>query len=198
MTMTAHPATGATQNLITTPGEGSSPARRGRGWAGDLLRIGLGLVFLWAFVDKLIGLSYSTPGARSWLGGGSPTNGFLGHVEVGPLQSVFRGMAGQGWADWLFMLALLGIGAALVLGVAQRITAVAGTVLMVLMWAAEWPPARFDSLGEATGSTNPLLDYHLIYALGLWAVVGVGSASMVGLGARWARLPFVQRHQWAR
>ena len=42
-----------------------------------LLRLALGVEFLWAFVDKLFGLGYSTPSARAWLNGGSPTKGFL-------------------------------------------------------------------------------------------------------------------------
>ncbi|MFF1612385.1 hypothetical protein ACFVYA_31815 [Amycolatopsis sp. NPDC058278] len=61
-----------------------------------------------------------TSSAQAWVGGGSPTKGFLGHVQVGPLQSTLRDWAATGWADGLFMLALLGIGLALLLGVGMR------------------------------------------------------------------------------
>ncbi len=43
------------------------------------------------------------------------------------------------------------------LGVGLRVSAVAGSLLMLLMWVAEWPFIQ--------GSTNPLIDYHVIYAL---------------------------------
>src|SRR5205823_11321959 len=63
-----------------------------------VLRIVLGLSFLWAFLDKLFGLGYSTSSKQAWINGGSPTNGFLSHVRVGPLQSLLRDWAGSGWA----------------------------------------------------------------------------------------------------
>ncbi len=162
--------------------------------AVDVLRIGLGLVFLWAFLDKTFGLGFSTKSAQAWIHGGSPTQGFLGHVEVGPLQSSFRSIAGAGWANTLFMLALLGLGVALITGVALQISAVAGTVLLVLMWAAEWPMAQHTSTGDPTGSTNPFLDYHLLYAIGLIVVATVGISSTWGLNRWWATLPIVNSH----
>jgi len=64
-----------------------------------VLRIATGLIFVWAFVDKLFGLGYATPAAKSWLSGGSPTKGFLGNVAVGPFQSMFHAWAGAPWAD---------------------------------------------------------------------------------------------------
>ena len=175
--------------VVDRPGQ-ASPWHR----ALDLLRIGLGFIFLWPFLDKLFGLGYSTPSARAWIHGGSPTNGFLGHVEVGPLQSVFRSIAGADWADWLFMLGLLGIGAALLTGVALRLTAVAGTVLLVLMWAAEWPMAQFTSAGQASGSNNPFLDDHLVFAIGLIVVALLGTGSSWGLGKWWVKQPIVAAH----
>ncbi len=160
----------------------------------DVLRIGLGFVFLWALLDKLFGLGYATSNEASWINGGSPTRGFLGHVEVGPLQSMFRGMAGHALVDTLFMLGLLGVGAALILGVLLRITAIAGAVLLLLMWAAEWPPAQHTTGGAATSSSNPLVDYHLIFAIGLFVVAALGTASSWGLGRWWAGTSVVRRH----
>lgn len=160
----------------------------------DVLRIGLGFIFLWPFLDKLFGLGYSTPGSKAWIHGGSPTNGFLGHVQVGPFQSIFRSFAGASWADWLFMIALLGVGVAFLAGVMLRIAGVAGALLLVLMWAAEWPMARFTSAGDPTSSTNPLIDYHLIYAAALLVVAAVGIASSWGLGKWWAARPLVEKY----
>nr|WP_233573809.1 DoxX family membrane protein [Amycolatopsis panacis] len=153
-----------------------------------VLRIVLGLVFLWSFADKLFGWGYSTPSADSWIRGGSPTRGVLSAVDAGPFAPMFHAWAGTWWADWLFMLALLGIGLALVAGVALRITAVAGTVLLLLMWAAEWPLARTTGAGAATHSSNPIVDYHLVYALVLLALAATAAGDTWGLGRRWAAL----------
>ena len=166
--------------------------------AVDVLRIALSFIFLWPFLDKLFGLGYSTAGAKAWISGGSPTKGFLGHVQTGPFQSTFRAIAGATWADWLFMLGLLGIGAALLTGVALRLTAAAGTVLLILMWAAEWPLARFDSTGTPTSSTNPFLDDHLVFAICLIVIATLGTASTWGLGKWWANQPIVQRTPFLR
>ncbi|MEE1786718.1 hypothetical protein PUR71_28010 [Streptomyces sp. SP17BM10] len=161
-------------------------------------RVGLGFVFLWAFLDKTFGLGYATRSANSWLDGASPTNGFLSHVSAGPLQSTFHHWAGQAWADWLFMLGLLGIGLALIGGIGLRMAAVSGTLLLALMWAAEWPPARHLAQGAASGSSNPVADYHLIYALLLVALAATAAGDTWGLGRRWAALPFVRDHAWLR
>ena len=163
-----------------------------------VLRITTGLVFLWAFVDKAFGLGYSTPSERAWFSGGSPTKGFLGHVQVGPFESTFQSWAGAAWADWLFMIGLLAIGVALVLGVGLRIAAVSTAVMMLLMWAAEWPLAQHTSTGEATGSTNPLLDYHVLYAIVAIVLAYAAAGDTWGLGRWWAALPFVRDNQWLR
>src|SRR4051812_36560766 len=113
--------------------------------SGPGLRIAMGFVFLWAFFDKLFGFGYATPTNKGWLDGGSPTKGFLSHVAVGPLESTLHSWAGDWWADWLFMLGLLGIGIALTFGIAMRIAAGATIVMMALMWIAEWPLARHTS-----------------------------------------------------
>lgn len=160
------------------------------------LRLLTGFVFLWAFLDKAFGLGYATPSGNGWIDGGSPTKGFLGGVAVGPMESTFHGWAGAAWANWLFMLGLLGIGIALMAGVALRLAAAAGTVMMALMWIAEWPPAKHLSDGSASMSTNPFADYHLVYAVVLIALAAAGAGATWGLGRAWARLPFVDRNRW--
>jgi thiosulfate dehydrogenase [quinone] large subunit len=159
------------------------------------LRIGTGFLFLWAFLDKTFGWHYSTPPSNAWIHGGSPTKGFLASVNAGPFTSMFHSWAGQGWADWLFMLALLGIGLALISGVGLRIAAICGVVLVAMMWAAVWPLAQHATGGALTGSTNPIVDEHVMDALALIVVGVAGAGSRLGLGALWAKLPFVQRHR---
>ncbi|MET7380664.1 DoxX family membrane protein [Streptomyces sp. NPDC005526] len=162
------------------------------------LRVLLGFVFLWAFLDKTFGFGYATPSGKGWIDGGSPTKGFLGSVAAGPMESTFHDWAGAAWADWLFMLGLLGIGVALIAGIGLRLAAVAGTVMMALMWMAEWPPAQHLSDGSPSMSTNPFADYHLVYALALIALAATGAGATWGLGRLWARLPFVGRNRWLR
>ena len=162
------------------------------------LRLLTGFVFLWAFLDKTFGFGYATPSGKGWIDGGSPTKGFLGSVAAGPMESTFHSWAGDTWADWLFMLGLLGVGLALVAGVALRLAAVAGTVMMALMWTAEWPPAKHLSDGSASMSTNPFADYHLVYAVVLIVLALTAAGDALGLGRVWARLPFVRTNGWLR
>jgi len=161
-----------------------------------LLRLSIGFVFLWAFLDKFFGLGYATPSARAWINGGSPTKGFLSHVTVGPFQSAFNAIAGTWWADTLFMLGLLGVGLAVMLGVFLNVSAIAGSLMMVLMWAAEWPLAQFTSTGASNGSSNPFMDYHLIYALAAIVLAVIGAGRYFGLGNWWAKI--TKNNSWLR
>ncbi|MEV4536618.1 hypothetical protein AB0J82_22810 [Asanoa sp. NPDC049518] len=161
-----------------------------------VLRIATGFVFLWAFLDKTFGLGFSTPSERSWINGGSPTKGFLSHVEVGPFQSVAHSMAGTWWADTLFMAGMAAVGVALIAGIGLRVSAAAGGLIMAMMWLAEFPLDRFTAAGEPSGSTNPITDYHLVYAVVLVVLAAGYAGHTWGLGRIWARLPLVQKNRW--
>jgi thiosulfate dehydrogenase (quinone) large subunit len=157
-------------------------------------RISLGWIFLWAFLDKALALGHDTGldpatgkvdyfGPAAWIHGASPTEGFLGHAVKGPLASFYQTLAGNPVVDWAFMLALLGIGVALILGVGMRIAAVSGAALLVMMWSAVLAPAN-----------NPFMDEHLIYALVLGALAFLGAGKTFGLGKYWERIPYVRDH----
>jgi thiosulfate dehydrogenase [quinone] large subunit len=161
-----------------------------------VLRIATGFVFLWAFLDKTFGLTYSTPTDRAWINGGSPTNGFLSHVEVGPFQSIAQNIAGTWWADTLFMTGMAAVGIALIAGIGLRVAAASGALIMAMMWLAEFPLDRFTAAGQPSGSTNPITDYHLIYAVVLVVLAAGYAGHTWGLGRIWARLPLVQRNRW--
>jgi thiosulfate dehydrogenase [quinone] large subunit len=151
-----------------------------------VVRILLGLTFLWAFFDKLLGLGFSTPSERAWINGGSPTAGFLGgSIEAG---NPFAGF----WEFWLslnpftnilFMAGLLGIGLALTFGIGTRIAGVSGAALYVLMYLAAFPL-----------TTNPIIDDHVIMAVLLLALAGLAAGDHVGLGRAWKTL--VGKHTW--
>ncbi|GAB3430695.1 DoxX family protein [Flindersiella endophytica] len=176
----------------------TTPARetKGPGRVLAVLRITTGFVFLWAFLDKLFGWGYATPAERAWINGGSPTKGFLSGVAVGPFESTFHSIAGAGWANWLFMLCLAGVGIAVIAGIGLRVSAVAGSILMLLMWAAEWPLDKLTSAGEPTMSTNPIVDYHILYALVLIVLALTFAGATWGFGKAWSRLSLVRRFPW--
>jgi thiosulfate dehydrogenase (quinone) large subunit len=155
-----------------------------------VLRVATGFIFLWAFFDKAFGLGYSTPLARAWINGGTPSQGFLlGPGVTGPLKPFFAAIASPA-SDVLFMVGMLAIGLAVVLGIGLRISAVVGTVILLLMYLAEWV------FGANAASTNPLVDYHIIYALALIVVALVSAGDTWGFGLAWKRLTIVKRLPW--
>jgi thiosulfate dehydrogenase [quinone] large subunit len=66
------------------------------------------------------------------------------------------------------------------------------------MWAAEWPLDRFTDGGEPTMSTNPIIDYHVVYALVLIVLAVVAAGDTWGFGRRWAQIGFVRDNRWLR
>jgi thiosulfate dehydrogenase [quinone] large subunit len=146
-------------------------------------RLAMGWIFLWPFLDKTFGLGHETTSADAWINGGSPTAGFLGNATSGPFSSMYESFAGQAWADWFFMLGLLGIGSGLILGVVGRLVSAAGVTLLVLMWSAVLPPAN-----------NPFLDDHLVYALLLVILAIANAGETFGLARFWDKLSIVRRH----
>jgi len=152
-------------------------------WA--VSRIVLGFIFLWAFLDKTFGLGYSTPAARAWVNGGSPTNGFLANTK-GWFAGAFQAIAGHPVTDTLFMVGLLGIGLALLLGIGMRVAAASGATMMVLMYLA--------SLPGVPGTTNPVVDDHVVYALVLVGLAMAKAGETLGFGKAWSRLALVKRY----
>ncbi|WP_202865424.1 DoxX family membrane protein [Ornithinimicrobium sufpigmenti] len=145
------------------------------------LRIVVGWIFLWAFLDKLFGLGYSTPGERAWINGGSPTFGFLDNAS-GAFGGMFQAMAGAApFFDWLFMAGLLGIGVAMVLGAGVKVAAVAGTLLVFMMYLASFP------LGQE-GQTNPITTSHWLEAAAMITVAATRAGDTFGLGTWWSRI----------
>ena len=133
---------------------------------------------------------FSTPAARAWIAGGTPSQGFLNSDSVtGPLKPFFAAISGP-TTDVLFMLGMIAVGLAVMLGIGLRISAVAGTVVMLFMYLAEWPFAA------NTASTNPLVDYHLIYALSLIVIAFVSAGDTWGFGRAWKRIALVRDHRW--
>ena len=191
------PAPAAEEVVLEQSVVRSSAARK----ALAVLRLGFGFTFLWAFLDKTFALGFHTgaitneEGARTgidfmakdaaWLNGGSPTEGFLmfGVPSDNPFKSFFNSMAGDAWADWLFMIGLLGIGLALVLGIGMRIAAATGALLYLLMYAASVPLEN-----------NPIFDDHLLGAITLVVLALTLAGDTWGAGKEWAKSHLVRQY----
>jgi len=155
-----------------------------------VLRIATGFIFFWAFLDKTFGLGFSTPTERAWVNGGTPSQGFLmSDAVTGPLKGFFAGLASP-LTDVLFMVGMFGIGLAVILGIGLRTSAIAGSAIMILMYLAEWP------FTPNAASSNPLVDYHIIYALALVVVAISAAGDTWGFGTQWKKLPVVRTQSW--
>jgi thiosulfate dehydrogenase [quinone] large subunit len=161
-----------------------------------VLRIAFGLTFLWAFFDKLLALGFATGrsvnpetgaetvdrfGDAAWINGHSPTEGFLTFGADGPFKDFYNDIAGAAWADWLFMIGLLGIGLALTLGIGMRVAAISGAILYILMWTVVLPP-----------DNNPVLDDHILGAITLIALAALNAGSTWGFGRVWSHTELVK------
>lgn len=167
-----------------------------------LLRLAMGWTFLWAFIDKLFGLGFATGrdaetgvivfgGPEAWINGGSPTAGVLGFALKGPFKGFYEGITGAqvgptgptaaGWVDWVFMLSMLAIGVALILGIAVRLAALGGIAWMAIFYTATaiWP------------QNDPFLDDHIIEALVLAELFLANAGRYWGFGRAWQRLDAV-------
>ena len=120
-------------------------------------------------------------GDAAWINGASPTEGFLKFGADGPFKEFYNSIAGAAWADWLFMLGLLGIGTALTLGIGMRIAAATGALHYVLMWTVVLPREN-----------NPVLDDHILGAISLVVLAAFCAGDTWGLGKAWGSTRIVK------
>lgn len=121
-----------------------------------LLRVTLGIVFLWAGATKF---------------GGWTAEQYLAHA-TGPFASFFQAMAGSPVVDALNIVGLTAVGTCLVLGFAIRPAAVAGIALMGLYYFADFE-----------GNTaHGIIDQHLVYAVALFLLAAQDAGREMGLG----------------
>jgi thiosulfate dehydrogenase [quinone] large subunit len=151
-------------------------------WVWAALRIGLGWIFLWAFLDKVFGLGYATPNGQGWIDGFSPTKGYLNFGTSGLFSSFWQEIAGNNTIDILFMTGLLLIGGALILGVGIKIACIAGSLFMLLLFSTNVPPVN-----------NPIIDEHIIFIIALIGIAKVGAGKWVGIGKWWSQTGLVKR-----
>jgi len=110
-----------------------------------ILRIAMGWILFWSFLDKLFGLGFATSAEKAWIAGGSPASGFLAFGAKGPFAEFYQGLAGNPVVDCLFMMGLLFVGLALMLGIGVRIAGFAGALMMLLIYSAGFIPPKKQS-----------------------------------------------------
>jgi thiosulfate dehydrogenase (quinone) large subunit len=166
---------------------------RGAANSAAVLRITLGLLYLWAFVSQGFGLLYAnndgkTPtsygwhfsynSSAGWISSGfkhSPTAAYIGGTH-GPLAFIVQKLP-TGLDDFGWMFALIGLGIALTLGIFMRIAGWGGFALNILIWFSGFPP-----------SNNPVIDgTHTVYAVLLLLLMFLHAGHRWGFGDWWSR-----------
>lgn len=108
-----------------------------------ILRLALGVLFLWAGLDKALN--------------GFSAAGYLTTATAGPLAGLFQSLAGSPVVDFLVVFGEIGIGLALLTGVWLRFAAYSGIAMMGLFYLSKFPPAH--------GLVNDQMIYLLIFML---------------------------------
>lgn len=152
-------------------------------YAWVVLRLAVGWIFLWPFIDKVFGLGFSTPAGKGWINGYSPTLGFLNFAVKGPFADFYRSLAGNLVVDWLFMLGILFVGLALMSGIMVRLACFFGSLILFLIYSAGfiWP------------EHNPFLDEHLINIVIMIGLAVSNSGDYFGFGKWWSNTLLVKK-----
>jgi len=153
-----------------------------------LLRLSMGFIFFWAFIDKLFGLGFATTPEKALFTGGSPTAGFLQFGVHGPFAEFFQGLSGIPLVDWLFMLGLLFVGVSLVLGIFMKLGGYTGILMLILMYTA----------AGLSPENNPFLDDHIIYIFVILSLMLINSGEYLGLGKWWGNTLLVQKYKFLK
>ncbi|MCU0478384.1 MAG: DoxX family protein [Chloroflexi bacterium] len=144
-------------------------------------RVVIGIVFLWAGLEKIIGEGLGTWSAKGFLEfatGGSLGWPFVaGEVAEGtifnPTHDVWVALAGNEAAmtfiGYLVPLGQFGIGMALILGLLTRFGAAMGTLMMLVFFVAAWD-FQFG-----------IVNQHLTYAVVTLGLGVVGAGNYYGL-----------------
>jgi thiosulfate dehydrogenase [quinone] large subunit len=146
-------------------------------------RIVIGVIFLWAGLEKLLGSGADGFSAAGFLQfGTSGTLGWpfvTGEVAEGtvfnPTHDFWVGLAGNDGlmpiVDFLVMFGQIAIGISLILGIFTRFAAAMGTLMMIFFFFAAWD-FEFG-----------IVNQHLTYAVVTFGLAVVGAGNYFGLDA---------------
>jgi thiosulfate dehydrogenase (quinone) large subunit len=147
-----------------------------------LLRIAVGIIFLWAGLEKVLGsgpegfdaagfLQFGTAGSLAWPFVGEPVEGAI----YNPTQAIWSALAGNDVAMSIVNILVpwgqIGIGLSLILGLLTRFGAVMGALMMLFFFFAAW---EFD---------HGVVNQHLTYTVVCLALAGLGAGRYYGLDA---------------
>ncbi len=144
-----------------------------------IFRIAVGIIFLWAGLDKLLGatpfsasgfLTHATLGSLGWpFVTGTPADGTV----FNPTHDFWVSLAGNAGlmsiVNFLVVAGEIGIGVALILGLFTRFAGAMGTLMMLLFFVAAWD------------FTDGIVNQHLTYALVCATLTGLGAGRYYGL-----------------
>ena len=159
-----------------------------------VLRVVVGIIFLWAGLEKAVGaglgtwsaegfLKFGTTGTLGWpFVSGEPAEGTVFNPTHGFWVALANDPTALTIIDYLVPLGQIGIGISLVLGLLTRFGAAMGTLMMAFFFVAAWE-FQFG-----------IVNQHLTYAVVLLTIAGLGAGRYYGLDAivgplvpRWAR-----------
>ena len=150
-----------------------------------ILRIAVGIIFLWAGLEKVLGsgpegfdaagfLEFGTAGSLAWPFVGEPVEGAV----YNPTQGLWTALAANEGAMSIINILVpwgqIGIGISLVLGLLTRFGAVMGFLMMLFFFFAAWEFA------------HGIVNQHLTYAVVCLALAGLGAGRYFGLDAKLA------------
>jgi thiosulfate dehydrogenase [quinone] large subunit len=196
----ASPATSSWSAPVAMDAAGRIQVPRAGAIAAALLRIGLGLLYLWAFLAQGFGVGYTNSNApatasataapvevtygwhfsydadNGWITSGfehSPTGGYIDKAH-GPTAWLVQNLP-TGVDDFGWIFAIAGLGIALTFGVFSRLAGWGGLLLNLIIWFAGFPP---------TG--NPIIDgEHMAFAFSIFLLMWLQASNSWGLGRWW-------------
>ena len=146
-----------------------------------ILRIAIGWMMLWGFLDKMFGLGFETEPGSGLIDGVSPSS-FVVYVTGGIFKDLFLSMAGNPFVDFMMMAGMLAIGITMIFGFATKLTSIAMTAFLLVMYMLCVPPLD-----------NPLIDYHITWIFAVWAIYLLGGYDHLSVRERWNSLGIVKR-----
>lgn len=127
-----------------------------------LLRVGMGVIFLYAGITKIMDASWSSAG-------------FISSAQTFPeLYAWFGTAANLPIVDFMVQWGMLAIGISLVVGALTRISSFFGIVMMLLLY---FPTLNFP----LAGAHSYVVDQHIIYALVLLLFITTKAGRFWGL-----------------
>jgi thiosulfate dehydrogenase [quinone] large subunit len=161
-----------------------------------LLRIAVGIIFLWAGLDKLIGtsgwtaagfLGHATGGSLGWpFVTGTPAEGTIYNPTHDFWVSLSTNSTAMSIINPLVVCGEIGIGVSLILGLLTRFGALMGALMMALFFVAAWE------------FTNGIVNQHLTYLVVCLAIAGLGAGKYYGLDGMLAGSGFARNNRWFR